>query len=148
MALVFNWGGYLYQDVVLTFKEFVHHFGTNSNRMQQIENSIPFFRKFHRCGCEIVYVDGSFISKKPVPEDIDLCFDLSDINPNNLKREIPEFFDVNAIGTIHRDFHCHILHFDREDNSLFTMLQFDRNGNPKGLVKLNILEILTSYDKK
>jgi hypothetical protein len=148
MALDFNWEGYLHHNVDLTFQEFVHHFGTNSTRMLQIENSIQFFRIFRGCGCKIVYVDGSFVSKKKIPEDIDLCFDLSDVDPNELTKGFPEFFDINAIGTTHRDLHCHILHFDKEDKSLFTMLQYDRQGNPKGLVKLNILEILTSYDKK
>jgi hypothetical protein len=148
MALDFNWEGYLRYNVDLNFREFVDHFGTNSTRMQQIENSIRFFRVFHRCGCKTVYVDGSFVSKKKNPEDIDLCFDLSDIDMGKLEIEFPQFFDVNAIGTIHRDLRCHIFHFTKEDTYLFDVLQYDRQYNFKGLVKLNISEILTSYDKK
>lgn len=116
--------------------------------MQQIENSLLFFRAFLRCGCNTVYVDGSFASKKKFPEDIDLCFDLTGVNNEILRMEFPQFFDINEIGRIHRDLHCHTLHFDKENKSLYTMLLFDREGSPKGLVKLNIPEILTSYDKK
>jgi hypothetical protein len=93
-------------------------------------------------------VDGSFVSTKKNPEDIDLCFDLTNVDPDKLRKEFPEFFDVNAIGTIHRDLQCHIFHFDQEDRHLFDLLQSDRAGDPKGLVKLNIIETLTSYDKK
>jgi hypothetical protein len=73
--------------------------------MEQIKNAFSLFRIFHSCGCQTVYVDGSFISKKKYPEDIDLCFDLTDVDAENIEREFPQFFDVKEIGRIHRDLH-------------------------------------------
>ena len=141
MALNFNTKGYLYETITLTFEEFKHHFGTNPRRMGQINNALPFFKIFHSCGCKAVYVDGSFVSKKTYPEDIDLCFDINNIDAEKLEKEFPQFFDVQEIGRIRGDLQCHIFHFDENNKRLLRILEEDRDGDPKGLVKLNLKDI-------
>jgi hypothetical protein len=117
--------------------------------MEQIKNALSFFHIFHSCGCQAVYIiDGSFVSKKEYPEDIDLCFDLTGVDAENIEREFPQFFDVRQIGRIHRDLQCHIFHFDENYKRLFNLLSEDRDGNPKGFVKLNLKDLLTYYDQK
>jgi hypothetical protein len=61
---------------------------------------LKFFRLFHSCGCQTVFVDGSFVSKKENPEDIDLCFDLTDIDVEKIRSVFPQFFEPNEIGRI------------------------------------------------
>ena len=143
MSLNFNSRGFLRETIALTYEEFVHYFGTNPERMEQIDNALPFFRIFHSCGCRTVYVDGSFASLKKHPEDIDLCFDLAGLDAEKLEREFPQFFDPNEIGKIHRDLRCHIFTFDKDNKRLLNLLEQDREGNPKGLVKLDLTDLLT-----
>ena len=145
MSLNFNSKSYLYETIILTYEEFVQHFGTNPRRMEQINNALSFFRIFHSCGCKTVYVDGSFVSKKKYPEDIDLCFDLTGVDAENIERQFPQFYDIHAIGRIRRDLQCHIFYFTENDQRLFNLLSEDRNGNLKGFVKLNLNDI---YDQK
>lgn len=147
MALNFNSQGYLYQTIALTYEEFFIHFGTNERRRQQIGNALTFFRIFYQSGCHTVYVDGSFVSTKKYPGDIDLCFDLTDVDIENIKKGFPQFFDPNEIGRIHRDQQCHIFYLTKNYTILFNMLQNDRSGNSKGFVKLSLEQVLT-YDKK
>ena len=142
MALNFNTQGNLHQTINLTNEEFKQHFGTNSQRMQLLNNALPFFKIFHSCGCTDVYVGGSYVSKKKNPEDIDICFDISDIKQEKIKTMFPQFFDINERGRIRRDLKCHIFVFDKNDTELFDLLKEDRDGNPKGLVKLDLNEIL------
>ena len=148
MKLDFNSQGYLHQTIELTYEEFRHHFATNPQRIQQIENSLPFFRTLYSCGCRVVYVDGSFVSIKKNPEDIDLCFDFNPLDAELLEKNFPQFFDVNAMGRIRRDLQCHILYFTDTDTRYFDLFELDRNFNKKGLVKLGLKEILTYHDQK
>ena len=141
MALNFNSKGYLHETISLTYEAFVQHFGTNQRRMEQIQNSLPYFRIFHSCGCRIGYVDGSFVSKKKFPEDIDICFDITGISEERIKSVFPKFLDVNERGRIRRDLKCHIFTFTQEDPEIFDLLNADREYNPKGLVKLDLNEI-------
>jgi Family of unknown function (DUF6932) len=141
MSLNFNSQGSLHETITLKYEELILHFGTNPKRFQQIANALQFFRIFHSCGCEVVFIDGSFVSKKKYPEDIDLCFEISNIDAGKLEREFPEFFDLNEMGRIHRDLHCHIFTFDKKHTRLFDMLSEDREGNAKGFVKLNLKDL-------
>ncbi|HEY4063237.1 MAG TPA: hypothetical protein VGM30_15130 [Puia sp.] len=147
MALNFNTRGDLHETISLTYEEFVHHFGTNDERTQQITNALPFLRTFHSCGCTTVYVGGSFVSTKKIPGDIDLCFDLSGIDEEKIKKSLPEFFDWSQLGRICRDLKCHILYFNEKTTELLDMLKTDRYDNRKGMVKLDLNDIIY-YDQK
>ena len=145
MALSFNSQGNLHETVTLTYEEFTTIFGTNSERKQQITNALHFFKIFYRCGCTTVYIDGSFVSKKKCPEDIDICFDITTLDEEKLKKEFPQFFDPNQLGEINRNFKCHIFYFTKNNTFLFDILTEDRDGNRKGIVKL-LLNELDNYD--
>lgn len=148
MRLSFNSNGNLHKSVELTIEEFQQYFGTNELRREKIKKALLFFKIFSSCGCTAVYIGGSFVSTKKNPSDIDLCFDLTDIDGAKFKREFPEFFGserINTIGKIRRDFKVHIFTFDSSDTYLFEYLQEDRYGNPKGLVKIGLINGYT-YD--
>jgi hypothetical protein len=120
--------------------------GTNPTRMRQINNALSFFRVFRSLGCKAVYIDGSFVSKKKYPEDIDLCFDLTGMDMTQFLAEFPKLFDLNEIGKIHRDMQCHIFTFEQSNTTFFDMLSQDRDGNLKGFVKINLKDLPIHYD--
>jgi hypothetical protein len=140
MNLRFNTSGNLHENVELSFDDFQKLFGTNPGRKEKIRSAVTFFRIFSSCGCEAVYIGGSFVSKKQNPEDIDLCFDMTKVDNEKLNREFPEFFGLNShnyIGTIRRNLKCHIFIFDEMDTLMLDYLGKDRERNPKGLVKIS-----------
>jgi len=143
MSLNFNTKGFLHETISLSYEELKYHFGTNPRRMDQINNALQFFRIFHKGGCQTVFIDGSFISKKKYPEDIDLCFDMTGVNTERLKELFPQFFNRNEMGKIRRNTLCHILYFTDTDKTLFDLLQYDRDGNFKGFAKLNLKDLFT-----
>ena len=146
MSLNFNSEGFLHKTITLTYEEFEQHFGTNPTRMRQINNALSILLVYRSYGCRAVYIDGSFISKKKHPEDIDLCFDLTGMNMANFRADVPHLFDPNEIGKMHRDLQCHIFTFDEGDTLFFDFLSQDRNGNYKGFVKINLKDLPTHYD--
>jgi len=127
---------------MLSYEEVAYHFGKNPRRLKQLANALQFFRIFHACGCQWVYIDGSFVSTKEYPGDIDLCFDITSVDAETLEKEFPAFFDPKAIGKIHRDLQCHIFTFSEEFMQFFDMLSEDREGNLKGFVKLNLKDLV------
>jgi hypothetical protein len=144
MSLSFNSNGHLHKTVELTFTDFEQEFGTNEWRKERIRNALIFFEIFLACGCRTVYIGGSFVSKKIHPDDIDLCFDLQHVNYDKLAEVFPDFFDFNKIGKICRELKCHILTFDNDNLQFLDMLKKDRDGSPKGLVKVNLKNLF--YD--
>ena len=146
MQLNFNSKGFLHETITLTYEQFEQHFGTNPTRMRQFNNALPFLRIFRACGCQAVYIDGSFVSKKKYPQDIDLCFDITGMDVEKLKMEFPQLFDPNEMGRIHRDLQCHIFTFEQNNTRLFEMLGKDRDGNPKGFVKISLKDLPVHYD--
>lgn len=139
--LTFNSTGNLHKNVELSLEELKKHFGTNAGRLKKIETALLFFKLFSTCGCTTVYIGGSFVSTKKHPEDIDLCFDLTYIDYKQLESVFPDFFDFNKIGEIRRNLECHILYFDNNTPYFFQMLQEDRSGHLKGLVKVSLKDI-------
>lgn len=144
MTLSFNTSGNLHKTVELSFEEFKQYFGTNPSRKEKIETALLFFKIFSTCGCTAVYIGGSFVSTKKNPEDIDICFDINNIDYEKLEKIFPDFFDYNKIGAIHRNLKCHIFYYDKTTPRFLEMLQEDRNGYPKGLVKISLINI--NYD--
>jgi len=140
MKMNFDSRGNLYQTVELTFKQFRKAFGINAGRLNKIDTAITFFKIFSSCGCKTVYIGGSFASTKENPADIDLCFDITPVDLEKLKKKFPEFFDFNKIGEIRKHKACHILFCDTKTTYLLEMLEADRDGNSKGLVKLRLKE--------
>lgn len=138
MGLSFNTSGNLHKDIELSIEELGNYFTTNSGRKKKLDNALLFFGIFHSCGCQTVYIGGSFVSTKQHPSDIDLCFDLTSVDYQKLQNDFPDFFDFNKLGEIKRNTGCHILYFDRDTTYLLKMLQEDRDGFRKGLVKLKL----------
>lgn len=146
MKVGFNTNGNLHKTIELTFDELYEHFGTNPSREKKIDTAILFLKLFSSCGCTTAYIGGSFASTKARPADIDLCFDLRKVDYCKLEQVFPDFFDFIKLGAIRKNLECHILFFDQESTYLLDMLQADREGFPKGLIKLNLKDI-DSYDQ-
>ncbi|MFT3826499.1 MAG: hypothetical protein QM731_21440 [Chitinophagaceae bacterium] len=104
MGLNFNTNGNLHKDIELDIEELSEHFATNPGRKRKLDNALLFFGIFHSCGCEQVYIGGSFVSTKIHPSDIDLCFDLTKVDYERLYKDFPDFFDFNKLGEIKKEY--------------------------------------------
>jgi len=40
-------------------------------------------------GCSVIYVDGSFVTSKPIPGDFDACWDTNSVDINKLRSIAP-----------------------------------------------------------
>ena len=56
--------------------DFEKYFGYNTPRSQLLKQLLGFCHLLQKAKCAKVYIDGSFVTSKPYPRDIDLCYDL------------------------------------------------------------------------
>lgn len=72
-----------------TLTEVLERFGGNDRRQQLLSGLIEAIRLLKAAACRRIYIDGSFVTSKELPNDIDVCWDITGVDPNALD---PVFF--------------------------------------------------------
>ena len=63
-----------------TWEEFVARFGGSAYRRRLLGGLKRAIDSLKLAGCTTVYVDGSFVTDKPVPGDFDACWEVQGVN--------------------------------------------------------------------
>ena len=79
----------------VSWSEFVEAFGYTEQRMDLINGLKRAALDLRSCGCSMIYVDGSFVTKKFIPNDIDVCWDMTGVDGYRLEIVHPIFFDFS-----------------------------------------------------
>lgn len=58
-----------------TWEEFKEQFGTTPRRSLLIEGLKTAMEQLKAAGCRTIYINGSFVTSKPNPNDFDACWD-------------------------------------------------------------------------
>ena len=86
----FNKEGYLPEGIhTLSWEEFEITFGFSPKRKELLEGLLQVINILKICGCEAIYIDGSFVTDKLEPDDWDACFKGSTQSLKTLKRQEP-----------------------------------------------------------
>ena len=114
-------------------------FGTNARRRWLLDGLHDALRELARVGCHDAYLDGSFVTDKPLPGDYDLCWDhitadLSVIDPIFLDLAPPR---AAQQAKYRGDLMPNVI--EGGSRRLFVdFFQVDKvSGNPKGIVSLD-----------
>lgn len=122
--------------------EFVYRFGTNPTRRRLIEGLKDALRLLKNAGCHVVYVNGSFTTAKELPGDFDVCWDTAGVDFDRLD---PIFFKLRHPRTeMKARFGGELFPASAGAGNGETFLEFfqhDRNGTPKGIVKLDLRKL-------
>jgi len=78
-------------DVTLT--EIEQQFTTNERRKELYQGLIRGCQALKDAGCSVIYLDGSFITTKPTPNDFDVCWDPHGVDPTKLDGVLLDFDD-------------------------------------------------------
>ncbi|MDE3213153.1 MAG: hypothetical protein KGM98_07955 [Bacteroidota bacterium] len=135
MSLIYQKNGNLIPGIhETTWAEFMLEFGYNKHRDKLIEGLARVISDLKEAGVTILYVDGSFVSKKPEPADFDACWDPTGVNFKKLSSLHPVLMDFMSDRAKQKA---------KYGGELFPSPQFlaffqrDREGQPKGIIKLN-----------
>ncbi|MBD3590885.1 hypothetical protein [Bacteroides sp. GM023] len=86
----FNKEGYLPEGIhTLSWDEFEDFFGFSPKRKELLDGLLQVIHILKNCGCEAIYIDGSFVTNKLEPDDWDACFKGSAESLKILKKQEP-----------------------------------------------------------
>jgi hypothetical protein len=124
-----------------SWDEFLERFGTSSWRLRLADGIRAAIENLKNAGCLTVYVDGSFVTAKEVPNDFDACWDETGVDPLALDpvllifdpgratqkaKYLGELFPASAIA-------------DGDGFSFLEFFQTDKDtGRPKGIVTIDL----------
>jgi len=75
-----------------TLEEVLERFGDNERRQQLLRGLSEALHLLRSAGCRRIYINGSFVTAKERPNDIDVCWDINGVDPDALD---PVFFDFD-----------------------------------------------------
>lgn len=68
----------------VTLADIAERFATTPHRRLLFDGFIRVVQALHRAGCRTVYLDGSFVTGKPHPDDFDGCWDVRGVDPEQI----------------------------------------------------------------
>lgn len=93
MRLPFDANGRLRPGIHwITWLDMTSRFGFNERRIQLLSGLKDALILLKLAGCRTVYVDGSFVTAKPLPMDFDACWAIDGVDPGRLD---PVFLDFS-----------------------------------------------------
>lgn len=122
------------------WKEFEERFGTNPHRRKLLKGLKTAITSLRKAGCRAIYIDGSFVTAKELPNDFDGCWSIEGVDPDLLDPVLLDFSNGRAAQKAKYGgelFPAELI----EAGSGKTWLDFfqqDRNGKPKGIVGIRL----------
>jgi hypothetical protein len=75
-----------------TWREIEDRFGFNPRRQRLLAGFRQACEELRKAGCRLVYLDGSFVTRKEYPGDFDACWDVQNVDDDKLD---PVFWDFS-----------------------------------------------------
>lgn len=121
------------------WQEIVKRFGRNRQRLQLLSGLKEALDLLRDAGCRRVYLDGSFVTDKESPNDVDVCWDVDGVEPMSLDSV---FFDFDNERTAQKARFAAEFFPAQAPQRLKTFLDFfqidKETGEPKGIIELRL----------
>lgn len=121
-----------------TWAELVSCLNFTARRVWLLEGLEAVLRHLAAAGCERVYIDGSFVTAKPEPDDFDICWDFQNVALAAIDPVLQDLSPPRASQKA--KFRGDILPNVIEAGSgapFVDYFQIDRDGNPKGILAID-----------
>lgn len=125
------------------WSDFKQRFGTNLKRIGLIRGIEAVMEQLKAAGCRTIYINGSFVTNKPDPNDFDACWDREDdVDIDYLRKNAPivlKYYDSPAQKA---KYGGEIYPSDQPVNDSIIsidLFQRDRDLNRKGIIAIDLL---------
>jgi len=125
------------------WSEFQERFGTTRKRQRMIEGLAQAMEQLKAAGGRTIYINGSFVTSEPNPNDFDACWDRDDVDFDRLRANAPTLlnFTDNRLAQKAR-YRGEIFISDMPADSYGTIsidfFQRDRFKNKKGIIAIDL----------
>ena len=129
-----------------TWHELVSHFSTTPHRAYLLGGLRAGLESLRSAGCTTAWVDGSFTTGKDHLNDIDVIYDDTHLDWEALQRLEPVLLEfANHRAAQKRKFGCEFFAAtwaaNLDGEPFLTFFQHDREGQPKGIIRLDLKEL-------
>jgi hypothetical protein len=124
-----------------SWKELEKMFGANPHRRRLLAGLREAAENLRRAGCKNIFVDGSFVTAKQMPNDYDACWDVVGVNPNDLDPILLDFSNQRAAQKARFGGELFPAEWSngRTGMTFLEFFQVDKSsGNPKGIVGIDL----------
>lgn len=119
------------------WQEIVKRFGGNRQRrrlLRGLKEALDFLRE---AGCRRVFLDGSFVTDKESPDDVDVCWDVDGVDPMLLDSVFFDFADGRAAQKERFGAEFFPAQAPQRLKTFLDFFQIDKeSGRPKGIIEL------------
>jgi hypothetical protein len=126
---------------LLTLTEFKEIFAFNPHRRNQFNGLITALKDLKYAGCSTVFIDGSYVTKKPLPGDYDACWDTNNIDMSKLDPAFRDFSNGRASQKekYEGEFFPALANADATGTKYLDFFQVEKHsGNKKGIICLDL----------
>ncbi|KAA6335586.1 hypothetical protein EZS27_016196 [termite gut metagenome] len=124
-----------------TFEEINKRFGFSNRRNRLLTGMKELIDICKQLGCDVFYLDGSFVSKKVIPSDYDACWDTTSIHRESVLKAASE----SILVALEEEYGGEIYYAQTKSfrNASITILEYFQlcKENPtikKGILKINL----------
>lgn len=121
----------------------VGQLGGSSRRKHLLRGLLAGLRALRSAGCEIAYIDGSFVTAKPEPGDVDVCYESDTVNFSLLDPVLKDFSNRRAAQK--QKYGGEFFEAEAEaipDGTLYLdFFQLTKDGKRKGIIHLRLSEL-------
>ena len=126
-----------------TWTEITTHFGYTPHRLRLLAGLLEASQALQQAGSQWILINGSFVTNKAQPNDIDACYDDSKLDYDLLEQLAPSLTDFsNRRAQQKARFHCEFFPAravaDSAGRQFQDFFQHDRSNQTKGIVCLHL----------
>jgi len=124
------------------WQEFVERFGTNDTRRRMIAGLQLAITQLKAAGCRTIYINGSFVTIKPNPQDFDACYDNETVDIEYLRINAPRLLNHYDRAGQKAKYRGEIFPSQQPIGNYginsFELFQRDRQQNVKGIIAIDL----------
>lgn len=116
-------------------------FATNARRHELFDGLVDASRKLRLSGCRTIYLDGSYVTGKPRPNDFDACWDPSGVDLAKLDPVFLQFANGRATqkAAFKGEFFPSSMMCADVGKAFIDFFQLDRfTGKQKGIISISL----------
>lgn len=124
-----------------TWREIEDRLSFNPRRQRLLAGFRRACQELRKAGCRLVYLDGSFVTRKEYPVDFDACWDVQNVDDNKLD---PVFWDFSRARAAQKqrflgEFFPAQLPEGATGRAFVAFFQLNKlTGEPKGIIAIRL----------
>ena len=123
-----------------TWEQLENRYATTAHRIRLLNGLQAALTNLKQAGCQTIWINGSFISHQPRPNDYDACWDLDQVDPDALEPTLLDFrHPRSAMKHKYRgDLFIADLPATPHGETFLEFFQRDRDNRRKGILRLDL----------